>query len=241
MSETTTADPKAPGTHAPFWEDIVDIYLAPRSVFERRRDASYVPALITITLAVTVLMVPFQLSMGDVMAAAMREALANSGAEIPTAQLEQMARVSLFTAPLGALVVTPIAALLTGLVIWGTAALFGARMTFKAGVLIATFAAFPRVWTMITSTLQATLLSPTGPHQVSLGPARFMDAAGSPVLVAALGRLDILVLWSAALVAVGVATVAGAPRGRAWAVAAVVWVVSSLPAIAGPLFMSMNR
>ncbi|HWV58879.1 MAG TPA: YIP1 family protein [Longimicrobiales bacterium] len=241
MSEPLTAEPAVAVERAPFWEDVVDIYTSPRAVFERRREAPYIPALVTLTLAMTLLTVAFQLSMGDAMFAAMRQSIEASGAELPAEQIAQMQRISMFTAPLGALIMTPIAAVVTGLMVWGLGAVLGARMTFRAGVLIAAFSAFPRIISMIVSIFQGVLLDPLALHHVSISPARFIAIDGSPLLVAALGRLDLFVLWSTALVAIGVATIARTSSGRAWAVALIVWALSALPLLVGPLTMAMNQ
>jgi hypothetical protein len=71
--------------------------------------------------------------------------------------------------------------------------------------------------------------------QFTLSPARFMDASASALVITALSRLDITVLWATGLIAVAYATIGKASKGTAWTAAILLWVLGALPALLGAL------
>ena len=75
-----------------------------------------------------------------------------------------------------------------------------------------------------------------GMYSISFSPARFMDPdTTSPILLAFAGRVDIFVLWSTVLLAIGLHVLGRVPRTQAYIVAAVVWLLGVLPALGGAL------
>jgi hypothetical protein len=238
MADTATETPEQV-SRTSLWEDFIDIYLSPRQVFERRRDSGFVAALVVLTLVITVLAIPTQMSMAGMIEATIRETLENSGNDLPAERIEQMAGISTITGTLGALVATPVGVLLSGLLLWGLSALLGISMTPTAGMMIATYSVFPRIWSMVATMLQAGLLDPARIYDVSVGPARFLDAGASPLVLGLAGRLDVFILWSVVLVAIGVAVVGRTTLGRAAIVAVALWALASLPAVAGVFLGAM--
>lgn len=94
MSETVQAGTES-ATGASLRDDLVDIFIAPRSVFERRRDGSFLPALVVLTLVTAALTFPMQYSLGDLLAVSFQESMARSGSDVTPEQLEMVRRASM--------------------------------------------------------------------------------------------------------------------------------------------------
>jgi hypothetical protein len=70
----------------------------------------------------------------------------------------------------------------------------------------------------------------TNAFSLSASPARFMNPdATNPKLFALLGSLDLFVIWYMVLIGIGIAVIAKVPRSRGYAVAATVFVVTTIP------------
>jgi hypothetical protein len=138
-----------------------------------------------------------------------------------------------------AFIVPPVAMFITGLVLWLCGKFAGARQTLNAAVMVASFANVPRLVSGLLSGVQAMLMDPatlTGRYKIALSPARFLDpATASPALLALLGRIDVFTIWATILLGIGLAVTGRIPRGRAFVVAAIVWVIGSLPDLMGAL------
>lgn len=235
MTEATEVPASARA--ASIWEDLVDIFFSPREVFERRRFDGFGPALLLLTVLLVILTIPTQLSLAGMMTDVLREGLATAGgAEPTTAQIDQMRRISMIAGVAGTAVTVPVAAIVSGLVLSGLGGLAGVRLPVRAAILVAVWSGFPRVWAMVVTMLQGSLLEPVRMTDLSLGPARFLDADASPVLVGLLSRLDIFTVWAVVLAAIGVMVIGGASRGKAVALAVAVWLVGSIPVVLGAFF-----
>jgi hypothetical protein len=236
MNETTDAV-DAPSKTPSIWEDLVDIYFSPREVFERRKFGGFGLALLALTLILAVLAIPTQLSIAGLMQDTLRESMATAGqAEPSSEQLANMGRFTMAIGVAGTLVIVPIGALLSGLVLTGLGVLAGVTLPVRAAILVTVWSGFPRVWAMVTMMLEASFFNAARITDLSLGPARMLGADASPLLVGVLSRLDIFTIWAMVLVVIGVIVVGGASRGRAVAMAAGLWVAGCIPAVLGGLF-----
>jgi hypothetical protein len=101
--------------------------------------------------------------------------------------------------------------------------------------MVASYAYVPRVVEAVVNGVQGLLMDPAslnGRYRLSLGPARFFDPdVASPVLLAFLGRLDLITIWVTVLLAIGLAVTGKIPRGRAAAAAAIVWLIGAVPGV----------
>jgi hypothetical protein len=132
MSETS-GDPLSPSPNpdtAPeptpgFWEDFIDIFFEPASVFERRKGWSAWPVLLGLTAVMVVLFIGWQRVLGPVMdlemAARMTEA-----PDLDPAQIEQMRSAGRIFGAVGVALAFPLGLLVMAVVTWGLARLFGA-------------------------------------------------------------------------------------------------------------------
>jgi hypothetical protein len=241
METVTSPTSEAPAAPRPAarWEDFVDIFLDPRAVFERRRDARYLVALIVVTVAMTLLFLAGLGPLGPVFESEMLrgvEAAGQSAESLTPEQLEAMRSSTRIFGTLSLLITVPVSALLTGLLLWLVGKALGAAMTFALAATIATYSLFPRILQSAVSLLQGLLLDPDRMSDLSAGPARFFDPDATSMLVMAmLMRFDLFLLWSTVLTAVGVMVIARVPASRAALVAALVWLLAALPSVLGAL------
>ena len=232
-----SAAPDAPAPkRAPVWEDVVDVFYAPRAVFERRREGRYGLALLVYTILATVLFAfsgPMMQPIFDRQLDAQVEKARAGGAS--EQQVEQMRAIGAKTqGPVGiafAALGTPITIFVIGLLLWGAGKMFGSTATYAQSTMVATYANVPRLLGML---LNAGLLYVTDPSKLTsmssltFSPARLLPAETDAVVLALLGRLDLFTIWVTVLLAIGLAVVGRLSRGQAFGAAAVVFVVATL-------------
>lgn len=225
-----------PGASTSVWEDFIDIFYAPRQVFERRRGAKYGLVLLVITVVVTVLFFASQGPLADAYAAEFQRGMANSNQEMSAEQMAQAQRMGSIFGTVAVLVAFPIGVLLIGLVLWGLGKLFGFAATAGMAILIVTYAQFPRVLQSVVVLLQGFILNPDSLAAVTLGPARFLDPnTTSAITMALLMRLDLFYIWSTILIAIGAQVIGRVPKVQSYVLAALVWVVGAVPGLVGAL------
>lgn len=238
MTDTATQAP-APPARASLWEDFLDIFYAPREVYARRRDAGFGLVLLVVTLLITVLYFASQGPLADAMAAEFRRGMAQAGQagqQMTAEQMEGARRMGAIFGTLAVLVGFPVGVMLIGVALWALGKLFDFAGTAAMAILIVTYAQMPRVLQTASGLLQGLLLNPPSLAGTSLGPARFLDPdATSPLLMGVLMRLDLFYIWSTVLIAIGAQVIGRVPRGRSYALAALVWVVGGLVPLVGVL------
>jgi len=242
MTLTSQSVEEQAPANASFFEDFIDIFYAPSSVFERRRGAGVWAALLVVTgLSVILSYVGFTL-LAPAIDAEISRNLAKSMAANPQFTPEMMeggARFARISMTVGAVLMVPISVLLVGIVLWLVGKLFDATEPLRAAFFIVTMSWMPRLLESLLSALQGLTMDPTAMTSaaaVSLTPARFLDVTtASPVLMAALLRLGPFVIWSYILLAIGLAVMGRIPRGRAAIAAVIVWALGTVPGILGAL------
>jgi hypothetical protein len=225
----------APEKTAPLWEDFVDIFVAPASVFARRRHGAFGLALLALTILVTVLFFGVQPLIEPVLEAELdRQTAAGMAAnpQITPEMAEAQRNMGMRFMPLFILFGLPIGVLLTGVFVWLAGKAVEARQPFRAAFVIATYSQFPRIIEQISYGIQGVLLDLTGlvsRYQLSIGPARFLDPfETNPILLGVAVQLDLFAVWVTVLIAVGLAVIGGIPRSRAAIGALMVWLVGTL-------------
>ncbi len=222
---------------ASIWEDFVDIFVSPTEVFERRRDGRFGWALVVLTLLLTLLTYGFYSALSTAFEADFMRGLAQAGEGAEELPLETMMAFSRAIAIFGSLVMVPIGVFFAGLGAWLAARVFGGRITFLLAVTVATYATFPRILATVGGILQGILFNPDSLTQISFGPARFLDpATASPVLLALAGRMDLFILWSLILTAIGLKVIGGMRQSRAYMASLLVWVIVSLIVVVPSIF-----
>ena len=237
----TEAAPAA-GPHAAVWEDFIDIFYAPASVFRRREGGSvFIPmAVVTVLCAVLfyltsgALQPMFDAEFDRQMALAMRQ-----NPNIPPEAVERIRGFGLRVQQIGMFIFIPLAIFGVGAATWLSGKLVDAKQTFRAAMIVAAYAYAPRIVDGVLHGLQGVFLDPEqldGRFRLSFGIGRFLDPdTTSPLLLAIVGRVDVITIWITVLVAIGLCVTGRIPMARAAIAAAIVWFVGGLPLIIGAL------
>jgi len=224
------------------WEDFVDIFYAPSSVFARRSDGKFGLALLFLAIVILVLIFLTKNAMQPVMDAEFTRQTAAAMRKNPNITAEQMAGSRGIFEMLGPIIFTvtiTISVFGTGLVLWAVGKLFDAKESFAAAMMIATYSEVPRVVQILTNAAQGLVMSPeklNSMNAVGFSLARFMDPDGaSPVMLALAGRVDLFTIWVTVLLAIGLHVVGKIPKQQAAIAAAITWVVGALLPLFGAL------
>lgn len=227
---------------AGLWEDFVDIFYTPSSVFARRSDGKFGLALLFLAIIILVLIFLTKNAMQPVMDAEFTRQTAAAMRKNPNITAEQMASSRGFFEMLGPIIFTviiTISVLGTGLVVWVVGKLFDAKESLAAAMMIATYSEVPRVVQILTNAAQGLVMSPdklNSMNAVGFSLARFMDPdATSPVMLALAGRVDLFTIWVTVLLAIGLHVVGKIPKQQAAIAAAITWVVGALLPVFGAL------
>jgi hypothetical protein len=225
--------PRAAEPRASRWEDFIDIFYAPSSVFARRATSGFLLPMVVVTVLTGALFLMNSGVWSQVTDAEMSRAIAKQAQQLTAEQIQTMRSVSETMTKIGAFVLVPIGIFLTGLMLWVCGKLVEAKQTIGQATMVAAFAFMPRVVEALVVAVQGLVLDPgtfTGRWRVSLGIGRFLDPdATSPALLALVGRLDVFTIWVTVLLAIGLAVTGNIPRSRAAIAAALVWLLGAAP------------
>lgn len=234
------ADP-APAK-AGVWEDFVDIFYAPSSVFARRSDGKFGLALLILIAIGTVLFFITKNATQPIMDAEFARRSADMLAKNPNLTAEQLASgrgvMETFGPVFFAFGLT-VSVLATGLVLWLVGKLFDAKESVAAAMMIATYAEVPRIVQVLTNAAQGLFMAPeklNSVNSVGFNLARFMNPdTASAIAVALASRVDLFTIWVTVLLAIGLHVVGRVSKQQAAIAAAIVWVIGALPAVFGAL------
>jgi len=227
---------------AGLWEDFVDIFYAPSSVFARRSDGKFGLALLFLVIVGAVLFFVTKNAMQPIFDAEFTRQTAAAMRKNPNITAEQMASMRNFSDMLGPVifaVILTISVLGTGLILWLVGKLFDAKESVAAAIMIATYAEVPRIVQILTNAAQALIMSPeklNAANSVGFNLARFMNPdTTSPVMIALGARVDLFTIWVTVLLAIGLHVVGKVSKQQAYIAAALAWVIGALPALFGAL------
>jgi hypothetical protein len=98
--------------------------------------------------------------------------------------------------------------------------------------MVATYALFPRILQAVVAVFIGLLFDPPTLAAASVGPAHFLDPATAPAwVVQLLLRLDLFMIWSTILIAIGLQVVGRVRKGPSYLVAALVWLLGAIPTV----------
>jgi len=242
----SNVDPVREGEPAPtkasLWEDFVDIFYAPSSVFARRADGKFGMPMLILVIAAVILFYLTRNAMQPIMDAEFARNTAAAMRKNPNITADQMATSKAFFEKLGPIffaVVLTISMFGTGVVLWLVGKLFDAKESVAAAITIAVYSEIPRLLQVLVNAAQALFMSPdslNAANSVQLNLARFMDPdKTSPVLIALGSRVDLFTIWVTVLLAIGIHVIGKIPKQQAAIAAGITWVVGALPAVLGAL------
>jgi len=234
-SDESVSAPAAP-SDAAWWEDYLDIFYAPSEVFARRRDSGFLVPLLVLATLTTILLVigkPLLQPMFDAELTRNMMVQARNNPRITPAAIETARHIQDKFVVVGAAFFAFVIPMVLGVVLWLAARVVDAKVSITAACMIAAYSYFPRIIEALLNIGQAYLLDPASldsHFRLTLSLARFFPVATtSPVTMALLGRVDLIVLWITALLAIGLSVVARIPRSRAAIAAGIVFLVGALP------------
>lgn len=241
MSEATVSTSTSP-TFGQVFEDLLESLWAPGNVGARARNrgvGKYIIVLTVLTCIVAFatkgLIQPwldgtFDLSIAQAAA---------KGKPMPDNAIEAGRKFAGFGFLASALFMAPFAALFSGAFLWIAGKIVKAPLTFGQAALVALLGFVPRVVSFIVSGIEGALMDSSvavSLYDLSIGPARFMDAKTvSPAVMALVSSLDLFSIWQLVIYAAAVATVARVQRSTGIVAAVVAWAIgaamSLLPAV----------
>jgi hypothetical protein len=227
---------------ASLWEDFVDIFYAPSSVFARRADGKFGLPLLFLIVVGTVLFFLTKNAMQPIMDAEFARQTAAAMRRNPNITAEQIASGRGFfetLAPFFFAIGLTLGVFGTGLVLWLVSKLFDAKESVAAAIMIATYSEVPRIVQIVVNAAQALFMSPeklNAINSVGFNPARFMDPDhASAVAIALAARFDLFTIWITVLLGIGIYVVGKVTKQQAAIIAVVTWVAGALPAVLGAL------
>jgi hypothetical protein len=223
---------------ASIWEDFIDIFYAPSAVFRRRENGNFFIPLAVITILCGVLftlnagiMQPmFDAEFDRQMSMAMRQ-----NPNLQPEMVERMRGFSMRLQQIGIFIFMPLAMFGVGVTTWLAGKLVNAKQTFRAALVVGAYCYAPRIIDSVLMGIQGRLIDPAefdGRFRLSFGVGRFLDPDEvSPLLLAVVGRIDLITIWITVLIAIGLAVTGRIPLRKAAIAAAIVWFVGGLPLI----------
>jgi hypothetical protein len=231
MSDQGLAD--APISVAPAksaaWEDVLDIFYAPRQVFERRRDGKY---LVTMLIVGVLTAGTFYLSqqLNDALTEAEIARMVRSG-EMPGEQAKVALGFAKKMASLGIVflpVMTAIGSWISGLILFILGKLMGAKLSFGQGTAIAVLSSMPEVLGRALVGVQGLMLDTSNvahKYSFSISAARFLDADAGKWMLKLGALADPFVLWGLVLTGMGAYIIGRMEKEKAAVLAIVVGLI----------------
>ena len=227
---------------ASLWEDFVDIFYAPSSVFARRADGKFAWALVVLLVVSTVLVFVTKNAMQPIVDAEFARQSAAAMRKNPNLSQDQLTGMrNLFESvgPIFFAVFLTIGVFGSGFVLWLVGKLFDAKASLTAAFMIATYSEVPRIVQILVNAAQALFMSPdklNSANSVGLNLARFMDPdRASPIAIALASRVDVFTIWVTVLLGIGIYVVGRVTKQQAAIVATVTWIAGALPGLLGAL------
>ncbi|MEO6208966.1 MAG: YIP1 family protein [Gemmatimonadaceae bacterium] len=239
MTEPTLT-PAVP--NASLWEDFIDIFTSPAAVFRRRESSGFGVPLLVLTVIFAILILGTKPLVQPAVDAEIARGIAHAmkqHPEITAAQMQQQQAMGEKFGTYFVIIAIPIMAMLTGLVLWLVGKIFESKQTASQGLMVATYAFFPKILATLAGALIAYLSSPdrlNGMARLSVGLGALLDPdKTSPVLLALLARVDVFTIWETILLAIGLQVTGKVSKSNAWLAAAIVWFIGALPGLLGAL------
>ena len=215
-------------------DDIIEIFYAPSRVFARRRDnPKFWAAFFILSILFAIGMWVMMRNYADVLDAQIRRQMEAQMAKNPqmTAEMAEKGRhMGQIIAPISGIIGGVIATLILGVGVWLVGKLFDSKADIRHGLMIATFASFPKVIDLILAAVGALVVGTAGvTNMMAAGPslARFAPAGTSGTIIGLLSRFSIGTIWATILIAIGLHIAGRMTKGRAYGAAIVLWLIGT--------------
>jgi hypothetical protein len=161
-------DAPAPPKGASRWEDFIDIFYAPSSVYARRANSGFGIPMLVVTVLIGVITLANSGVMQPILDAEFARGTAAAMKQNPQITPEMMAKgraLGETLARIGAFIIIPIAMFVTGLVLWIVGKFFDAKQTLAAAIMVASYAYVPRILENVLNGVQGLLMDPRTPRR----------------------------------------------------------------------------
>lgn len=218
-------------------EDCIDIWFTPSAVFARQSGAGWFGPYAVSAVLLAVLAFAAMGSMQGIFDAEVVKAIAAAKAENPNITGEQLATMQTVmekSIQFSGLIGLPIALFVLGFGVWLVSRLLGGILSLGGGIMVASFAYLPKALEMLLVIVQGMVFDTaawTGRYKFSWGAGRFMEPGETQGLYNLIGRVDVFTVWVTILIALGLVHAAKVEKTKAYAGAAVVWVLGAIPAL----------
>ncbi|HEX4468689.1 MAG TPA: YIP1 family protein [Gemmatimonadaceae bacterium] len=219
---------------ASLWEDFIDIFASPASVFRRREHGNWLIPLLIVTAAIFLITFASRGTLQPAIDAEVDRALelARKNPQVTEEVIDRIRGYTAWAFTYGTAIFIPIVIVFIGFMTWLVSRLVDSRQTLRAAMVVAAYSYVPRVVAAVVAAVQGLVLKPDqldGLMRLSVGPARFLDpATTNPIVMAIAFRFDLFTIWVTILLAIG-AYVTGRISKQSAVVAGVLfWVVGSL-------------
>ena len=213
---------------------MIDIFYAPSQVFDRRRDGRFgiqLLVLVVLTIVLYFATKPYLAPMYDAIWAQTAEGIRKGNPNITDEQLSKMGEMGDKFGVVSMAIGMPLVVLCIGVVVWLLSKIFDAKLGFSQAMVVATMSQFPKLLDFVVMGAQGLMVDPskiTTMHSLKLSAARFMPDA-SMLAQALASRLDVFIIWSTVLIAIGVYVISRSEKSKGFIIAAIVWVAGVLP------------
>lgn len=224
----------AADTKAPSWEDYLEVFYAPSRVFARRGTRWGGPLLVLVLASAVVILGTYSL-LKPLFDADGQRAMAGRLQGMTAEErdrVEAMSNKFAFLGPVAVILFSAIVPLVLGIVLWLVGKMLGAVQELGAALMVAVFSYFPRILSWPIFGLQAAVLPEDqlkGFGSVSLSPARMLEPTETNIAtVALLARLDIFVIWTTFLLALGLKVTGRISTEKAIIAGIIMWLLGTL-------------
>jgi hypothetical protein len=229
--------PSAPpvASSAGIWEDFIDIFYTPASVFARRASSGFGWPMLVVSVLLGLIFLADRGVIAPAFDADFTRGMAAAAKKNPQLTPEQMEIGRTFTEkflPVLVFIGTPITIFFVGLMVWLVGKLVDARQSFGASLMVASYAYIPKILGSIAVGILALVSSPetlNGMSRLTVGVAHFLDPdTASPALVAIAARVDVFTIWVTVLLVIGLSVTGQIPRSRAAVAGVIIWILGGL-------------
>jgi hypothetical protein len=231
---TPSAESLPPAKPAALWEDFIEIFTSPSTVYERRRDANPWPMILIITVLVAAITVLSFNSLAPIYESEIRTQFGKmmaSNPQITQDFIDSQVKIQLFFRRWGG-IFFPIGVLLISLVVWLLGRITGAKeLTYTRSMVVFAWAAIIGVVALLFLAVQGLVMdlsAITTMDKLGTSAARFVDkTTTSPAVYGLLKGIDLFAIWSAIVMGIGVRVVGRGTKNTSIAFSAT-WIIVSI-------------
>lgn len=228
------AAPVAPAKPASLWEDFIEIFTSPSTVYERRRDANPWPMILILAVIIGLITFLSFNPLSPVYESEMRAQFTKAMTQNPQLtqdMVDTQVKFGMATRRFGGFLY-PIGVLIMSLVVWLLGRICGAKeLTYTRAMVVFTWASIIGVLALILLMVQGLVMDVstiTTMDKLGTSAARFVDKSTmSGFLYGMLKALDVFAIWSAIVMGIGARVVGRGTKNTQIAFSAT-WIIVSI-------------